>query len=121
MDEHVPSAITDALRRRGIDVVSVQEDGRAGLPDPLVIDRATELGRVLFTRDMDFLAEVRQRQREGRAFAGVVYAHQMRVSIGTCIDDLKLLAGASEPAELADRVVFLPLRKRSANGTVPGA
>lgn len=40
---------------------------------------------------------------------GVVYAHQLRVSIGACIHDLELIAQVSEPGELAGSVQFLPL------------
>jgi predicted nuclease of predicted toxin-antitoxin system len=50
MDEHVPRAVTVALRLRQIDVITVQEDGLTGSRDPQVLDRATELGRILFTR-----------------------------------------------------------------------
>ncbi len=51
MDEHVRRAITIELRLRGVDVLTVQEDGRTGFPDPIVLDRATELrARHLYTR-----------------------------------------------------------------------
>ena len=110
MDEHVPFAITEGLRRRGVDVLRVQEDGREGTPDPDLLDRAGELGRVLFTQDEDFLREAARRQHAGEAFAGIVYAHQQWVTLGHCIQDLELLAGACEPRELADRVQYLPLR-----------
>ncbi|HEY4564743.1 MAG TPA: DUF5615 family PIN-like protein, partial [Thermoanaerobaculia bacterium] len=40
MDENVPRAITGGLRLRGIDVLTVQEDGLSGLADPEVLDRA---------------------------------------------------------------------------------
>ncbi len=49
MDENVHRGITDGLRIRNVDVLTVQEDGRTGLPDPLILDRATELERVLFS------------------------------------------------------------------------
>ncbi len=110
MDEHVPSAITAALRGRGVDVLTVQEDGRQRLDDPDLLDRAMELGRVFFTRDKDLLREGARRQHKGETFAGVIYAHQLRVSIGRCVQDLELLAGACEPEELANRVQYLPLR-----------
>lgn len=57
MDENVHGAITTGLRLRGVDVLTVQEDDRAGLPDPLVLDRAMELERIVFTQDSDFLIE----------------------------------------------------------------
>jgi hypothetical protein len=111
VDEHVPSDITRGLRKRGVDVLTVQDEGREGEADPQLLDRATELGRVMFTRDSDFLKEASRRQASGEAFAGVIYAHQLRVSIGECISDLELLALACEPQEFADQVQYLPISK----------
>ena len=110
MDEHVPSAITEGLRQRGVEVLTAQEDGQGGVDDPVLLDRATALGRVLFTQDTDLLAEGTRRQQAGEPFAGVVYAHQVRVTIGRCVQDLELLAGASGPGELVGQIVYLPLR-----------
>lgn len=109
MDEHIHKGITDGLRQRGVDVLTVQEDGRTGTADPLVLDRATEVQRVIFTQDQDFLAEANRRQVEGINFAGVIYAHQRLVTIGDCIRDLEIIAKASDPEELANRVQYLPL------------
>lgn len=97
-----------ALRERDVDVLTVQEDGLEEQPDPAVLDRATELGRVLFSQDEDLLAEGVRRQRSGETFTGVIYAHQ-DVPIRICIDDLELIAGGCEPAEYQDRVEYLPL------------
>ena len=108
MDENVPLAITEGLRRRGVDVLTAQEDGRGEAPDPEILDRAMELGRVLFTRDQDFFVEASERQASGEPFSGVIYAAQTRVGIGQCIDDLELIGQAAEPAEYQDRVVYLP-------------
>jgi predicted nuclease of predicted toxin-antitoxin system len=110
MDEHVPSSITDGLRQRNVDVQTVQEDGTVGQNDPRLLDRASELGRVIFSRDDDFLKEGARRQRAEEPFSGIIYAHQLRVTIGQCIEDLELLAGVSDPADLADQVIHLPLR-----------
>ena len=72
MDVHVPRAITQGLRLRGIDVLTAQQDGARRLSDSELLDRSNSLGRVLFTRDADLLAEARRRQREGHGFAGVI-------------------------------------------------
>jgi predicted nuclease of predicted toxin-antitoxin system len=109
MDHNVPRAITLELRRRGVNLLTAFEDGAAELEDPDLLDRATSLGRALFTRDDDLLKEATRRQQLGIAFAGVIYAHQLRVTIGTCIRDLEILAKAGEPEDLAGRVEFLPL------------
>jgi len=76
MDEHVHRAITTGLRLRGVDVLTAQDDGRRHVPDALLLDRATELERVLFSQDEDLLIEANHRHRAGIPFAGVVYAHQ---------------------------------------------
>lgn len=109
LDEHVHRAIADGLRLRGVDVLTIQADGRRGLPDPQVLDRATELGRALFSQDDDLLAEARHRQVAGIPFAGVIYAHSLHVTIGDCVRDLELIAKLAEPGELVNRVQFLPL------------
>jgi predicted nuclease of predicted toxin-antitoxin system len=109
MDENVHGAITRGVRRRGVDVVTVQDDGYGGRDDPDVVDRATALGRVLFSQDEDLLAEATHRQRNGIAFAGVVFAAQDEVAIGQCVRDLELIAIAGTPEEFLDRVHYLPL------------
>lgn len=63
----------------------------------------------LFTQDEDLLAEAKRRQEEGVSFAGVIYAHQLRITIGRCVNELELIAKASEARKLANRVEYLPL------------
>ncbi len=48
MDVHVPQAITDQLRRRGVDVLTAIEDTSAELADEALLERASSLERVLF-------------------------------------------------------------------------
>ena len=109
MDVHVHRAITTGLRLREVDVLTAQEDGRRTVSDDALLERATELQRVLFSQDEDLLAEAKHRQTAGIHFAGVIYGHQLRVSIGDCVRDLELLARAAEPDDLANRVEYLPL------------
>ena len=92
-----------------VDVLTAQEDDADTWSDPALLDRATQLDRVVFTFDDDFLLEVTKRQRENRSFSGVIYAHPLRISIGQCIHDLELIAKAGEPEDLKNRVEFLPL------------
>ena len=109
MDENVHRAITVGLRLRGVDILTAQEDGRRRLPDPQLLDRATELGRILFSQDDDLLAEASLRQANSVHFAGIVYAHQMRITIGNCIRDLEVIAKVAKKGELTNRVEYLPL------------
>ena len=109
MDVHVRRAISDGLRRRGVDVLTAQDDESTRLPDPELLDRATALGRVLFSQDDDLLREATERQELGVPFFGVVYAHQLRITIGQAIRDLQLIAEVYEAEEIANRVEYLPL------------
>jgi len=110
MDVHVRRAVTEGLRLRGIDVLTAQEDGKRRLADPMLLDRAGELDRLLFTQDDDLLREAKFRQQSGIEFTGIVYAHQLNISVGECIDDLEIIAGASELSEWLNRVEYLPLK-----------
>jgi hypothetical protein len=110
MDVHVPSAVTDGLRRRGVDVLTSQEDATRTADDEALLERATELDRLLFTQDEDLLAIVDAWQQSGRAFAGLAYAHQLGPGIGEIIADLELLSVCADASELANQVIYLPLR-----------
>ena len=109
LDVHVPAAITRGLVLRGVDILTAQIDGTTELEDPDLLNRATELGRVLFSQDEDLLAEATKRQRSGQDFGGVVYAHQLGITIGKAISDLEILAQAGNPEDFANRVEYLPL------------
>jgi hypothetical protein len=55
MDHHVRSEIAMALRQRGVDVLTAEEDGAQRLFDAELLSRATALARVLFSQDRDLL------------------------------------------------------------------
>jgi rRNA-processing protein FCF1 len=87
MDVNVHRAITEGLRLREVDVLTAQEDDAGRLADTALVDRATALGRVLFTQDEDLLRDAAERQQCGEACAGVVYTHQRKVTVGQGIRD----------------------------------
>jgi len=109
MDVHVPQGIADALRARNVSVITAQEDGYAEADDAVLLSRATGLNCVLFTRDADFLQICATWQREGKPFAGVIYAHQLRVTIGRCVQDLAIIADVGMSEDVANRIEHLPL------------
>jgi Domain of unknown function (DUF5615) len=108
MDVHVPQGITDQLRRRGVDVITAIEDGSAELPDNELLERTSTLGRVIFTQDIRFKAMAEDWQRQGRPFAGLIFGHQLRGTLGQFVKDLELIALASEPDEWHNSVEYLP-------------
>ena len=109
LDENVPRAVAVGLRLRGVDVTTAQDDGRGGLADPLLLDRATELGASPSSRRMRiFWPKHRGARRQAFRFRESS-THQLYVTIGDCVRDLHLIAEAMHPDEVANRVEFLPL------------
>jgi hypothetical protein len=90
-------------------VLTALEDGRAEVSDEELLARATELGRVVFTQDDDFLVIADDWQRSGRHFAGVLYAHQLQGTVGQIVADIQLVLEVATPDEIRDAVLFLPL------------
>ena len=109
MDVHVKAAITTGVRRRGIDVVTAQEDGSQRLEDATLLARATALGRVLFSQDEDLLAIARTPQREEGGFSGLIYGHQLTATIGKYVMDLELVCKVLEPEDMVNHIEYLPL------------
>ena len=109
MDVHVNAAITAGVRRRGIDVVTAQEDEATRLEDALLLDRATTLRRVLFTQDEDLLAIARDLQTRGRFFAGLIYGHQLAATIGKYVLDWDVVCKVLDPEDMQSWIEYLPL------------
>lgn len=86
MDEHVPTAVTRGLQRRGVNVLTVQDQGTLAASDEHHLALAAEQGRVLFTQDADFL----RLHAAGMRHTGIIYAHQ-QTPIGTIIPVEKII------------------------------
>ena len=109
-DHCVDGAIVSGLLRRGIDVLTAQQDGHHNrTPDPRVLDRATELKRIVFTQDEDFLAEATARQRAGEHFHGVIFGAQNRGFVGRYIEDIEILARLEDIENLVGLVTYVPI------------
>ena len=80
MDEHVPRAVTEGLRRRGVDVLTAQEAGRLEIEDREQLRFAAAEGRVAFSQDTDFL----RLHAEGEPHRGIAYAPQ-QTAIGVMV------------------------------------
>lgn len=101
-DEHIHSAVAGGLRRRGVDVLTVQEAGRSGFSDREQLAFALTEQRVMVTMDSDFLTLA----VEDISHAGIGYANP-RTTIGDLIRALMLLSDVLTPAEMADHVEYL--------------
>ena len=79
------------------------------MDDEPLLNRATELGRILVSQDVDLLREgTRLLSRHGD-FSGIVYAHQLRVTIGQMVEDLELIATATSKEDWYGRIEYLPI------------
>jgi len=110
MDVHVPAAITEGLRRRGVDVVTCQEDGTSMHEDDALLQRSCELARLLVSQDEDFLQLAQAWQATGRSFPGIVFMPQLAAGFGRYVEDLELIAKCCEGSEVENFVTHLPLQ-----------
>ena len=109
MDVHVPVGVTEGLRRKGVDAFTAQDDAADRKSDEELLQRATELGRVLLTQDADFLAIAARWQENARNFGGVLFAPQ-GTPIGRIIDDAEICLACLGSEDVRDRLLHLPLR-----------
>jgi predicted nuclease of predicted toxin-antitoxin system len=103
LDEHIPKAVAEGLRRRGIDVLTIQDSGRLGDPDREQLAFATMKRRVMVTFDDDFLAL----DAAGIPHAGIVFSQAGQRSVGELIEMLVLIANVIEPEEMRNHVEFI--------------
>jgi len=95
--------VAEGLRRRGIDVLSVQEAGRVADPDREQLVFAAMERRILMTFDDDFLAL----DAAGAPHAGIVFSQAGRRSVGELIESLVLIANVIEPEEMRNHIEFI--------------
>jgi predicted nuclease of predicted toxin-antitoxin system len=111
VDENLDQRIVDGLRRRNdkLDLVSVSQAGLGAASDPEVLESAASEGRLLVTHDRKTMPDFAfERIARGQRSAGVLIVPK-KVPIGQAIEELLLVAEASDAAEWVDRVVYLPL------------
>jgi predicted nuclease of predicted toxin-antitoxin system len=105
LDEHIHGAVASGLRQHGIDVLTAQEAGRSGLPDPDQLAFATAEDRVLVTHDTDFLALT----AGGATHAGIAWCDstKFRNLVGPLLQMLRLLHGVMDRDAMKNRVEYL--------------
>jgi len=101
-DEHIPKAVVQGLRRRGLDVISVPEARMLAATDEAHLSHAMEECRVLITEDDDFL----RIHATGKQHAGIVFAPP-GTSIGKMISGLMLIHQVLHAQEMRNHVEFI--------------
>jgi predicted nuclease of predicted toxin-antitoxin system len=103
MDQHFPGPASQGLRRHGIDVLTAQEAGRCGSPDPDQLAFATADQRVMVTFDPDYLAL----HQSGVTHAGIAWCQEQKHSIGQLIRALELVQGVLDRDAMRNHVEYL--------------
>ena len=103
LDEHIPKGVVEGLRRRGVDVLTVQEADRSGDSDEKQLAFATREGRVLVTFDDDFL----RLDTTGVSHTGIVFSQTGRYTVRELIESLMLIANVIEPNEMKNHIQFI--------------
>jgi uncharacterized protein with PIN domain len=102
LDEHVDMDIAKAVRRRGVDVTTAQDEKQRKTDDALLIETATQQGRVFVTQDADALRIASR----GVQHAGIAYAPQ-GTPIGEIIRALLLIYDATDADGMKQQIEYI--------------
>lgn len=106
-DEHVAFPGVQALRQRGMDVVTVQQRGREGTNDAELLDEALRDRRIMLTNDQDFLVLAAERAAAGQPFAPIFFWPQQRRSVGRVMRVIICEASRDDYDSICNQVFFL--------------
>jgi len=101
LDENMPHAVAEGLRRRDVDVTTSTDAALIRASDEEQMAFALEQGRVIVTRDADLL----RLNAQAVEHAGIVYWTERR-TIGQLISALDLLTLQYTDVEMRQQVVF---------------
>ena len=108
-DVHISTALINSLRRHGIDVLTVPDDGRRQEPDVNLLSRAGELGRLMLTSDKHFVQIARTRQLAGHDFPGIVKIARNEHELQVITEHILTLLSCCDWAELRNQVHYIPM------------
>lgn len=103
LDENVPTAIAEGLRRRGIDATTTPQAGLLSADDESQLRFAHSQGRVLITSDADFL---RLHDRD-MPHTGIAYSPKGKRAVGELLHGLIMIAECLAPEEMQNHVEYL--------------
>lgn len=111
-DENIDSDLVLGLRRRvdDIDVLRVQDVGLRTVGDPEILKWAADEGRILISHDPKTIPRfVGERLTAGLPMPGVILLPS-RLSVARAIDEIAVIAIASDAEEWNNQIAYLPLR-----------
>lgn len=106
-DHHVVLAIVQALRARGMDVVTAAELGQDASADSTLLAQALADERVMLTNDTDFLVLAAEHAQRGDAFAPIFFWPQQQRGIGEIMRKVIREATIHSYEQACSRVFYL--------------
>ena len=101
-------ALVDALRSRGVTVLTALEAGLTGKPDEEQLAFAAERGCVLYSHNAsDFHRLHAEWVSGGREHAGMILAPQQRFSVGEQLRRVLRIRAAASAESMRNRIEFL--------------
>ena len=110
-DENFNSDIVRGLllRQPDLDIVRVQDRNLAGMDDRDILAWPAQNDRIVLTHDRATMpAHACDRVTAGQKMPGVFVLND-RFPVGQAIQEILLIAGCTDQAEWAGRVIYLPL------------
>ena len=111
-DENIDSDLVLGLRRRvdDIDILRVQDVGLRTVGDPEILQWAADEGRILISHVLKTIPGFAgERLTAGLPMPGVILLRSSP-SIAQAIDEIAVMAVASDAEEWNDQIAYLPLR-----------
>lgn len=103
MDQHIPWAVSQGLRHRGVDVLTAQDGERCSRPDAEQLEFATADERVMVTFDPDYLAL----HARGVEHAGIAWCEERKYTIGQLVHALFLVYSVLTRDDMRNHVEYL--------------
>lgn len=106
-EDAMARGLVRGLQARGIDVTAF-DAGMAGREDREQLECATQLGRVVFTFNVDDFCRLHaDYQDSGREHSGIVVGHRRRFTLGEQVHGLARLTSEVPAQEMVGRRLFL--------------
>src|SRR5687768_12200953 len=106
-DECADEDLVAPLRAHGVDVKTVTELGRKGMPDVELLRFAFDERRVIYTIDQDFLRLAKECHEQEIPFAGIVFHRPLERTKGEIIQALLLMRSVYETEDMNNRIEFI--------------
>lgn len=105
LDQHVPRALSHAIRQYGVDVTTTNEAGLQDALDEEHLRYCLANSRVLVTHDADFLS----RAAAGEKHAGIIYAPQEKYQnrVGELVRAVHLVYVCLSAEEMVGHVEYV--------------